>query len=189
MSGILGLLFLALPFIYWGVIPLAAVALVAWLWRRAHSKGARGAVVLLAVIGGMWLAWVLGEGEKRLTDARVRELCAIDGGVRVYETVKLPAERFDKWGAVRIPSKQDAKPSDEYYYERNTTYIKSGNPELWRTNHRIFRTRDGKLLGESTRYTRRGGDIPGPWHASSYGCPDTSVQPSLENSIFLKGDR
>ncbi len=35
-------------------------------------------------------------------DAEVRRLCAIDGGVKVYETVKLPPDKFDKWGMVNF---------------------------------------------------------------------------------------
>lgn len=127
--------------------------------------------------------------EKARLDQQVKELCAKDGGIKVYETVKLPPENFDKYGVVRIPSKQDAKSSDDYYYERDTTYMKTGNPEMWRSNHRIVRASDGKVLGESIRYARRGGDMPGPWHESSFGCPDTNIQPSLGNSIFVKKDR
>jgi hypothetical protein len=127
--------------------------------------------------------------EKDRLDAQVKELCAKDGGIKVYETVRLPAEKFDKYGVVRIPSKQDAKPEDEYYYERDTTYLRTGNPEMWRSHHRIIRASDRKVMGESVRYARRGGDIPGPWHESSFGCPDISTQPSLENSIFEKGEK
>ena len=35
-------------------------------------------------------------------DAEVRRLCAIDGGIRVYEQVKLPAERFNQWGQINF---------------------------------------------------------------------------------------
>lgn len=125
--------------------------------------------------------------EKDRLDAQVKELCAKDGGIKVYETVKLPPEKFDKYGAVRIPSRRDAKPEDEYYYERDTTYLRTGNPSMWRGHHRIIRRSDGKLLGESIRYSRRGGDLPGPWHESSFGCPPIDKdQPQLESSIFLK---
>ena len=135
-------------------------------------------------------AFVLLTGcEKWRLDNEVRELCAKDGGIKVYETVKVPTEMVDEYGAIRIPSKQDTKPSDEYYYERETTYLQTGDPAMWRTHHRIISSNDGKILGESVRYARRGGDVPGPWHESSFGCPDISTQPSLENSIFAKGDR
>lgn len=126
--------------------------------------------------------------EKVRLDEEVRRLCAKDGGIKVYETVKLPAEKFDEYGVVRVPSKRDAKGSDGYYYERDTTYLKTGDPAMWRSHHRIIRSSDGKVLGESIHYARRGGDIPGPWHESSFGCPYIGTQPSLENSIFVRGD-
>jgi hypothetical protein len=124
--------------------------------------------------------------EKYVLDQQVKEMCAKDGGIKVYETVKLPADKFDKYGVVRIPSKKDAKPSDEYYYDTNTTYLRTGNPELRRSHDRIIRRGDGKVLGEFIYYARRGGDMPGPWHDSSFGCPDLQSLPNFENSIFTK---
>lgn len=124
--------------------------------------------------------------EKARLDDEVRRLCAIDGGVRVYETVILPAERFNKYGAVLIPSREKVKVGDEYFYDWEIQYIKNGNPQLWKSHHRFIRIIDGKLLGESISYTRRGGDIPGPWHASSFTCPEPVEYPSLEQTIFKK---
>lgn len=129
-------------------------------------------------------------------DVEAKRLCAIDGGVKVYETVRLPAERFDKYGQVRIPSKQNAKPEDEYYYEWNVKYIKAGKPEdgvpdLARSQFTVYRIGDNKLLGESVAYTRRGGDIPGPWHPTHFTCPSDSGLVTLQNRIFIsntKGD-
>lgn len=160
------------------------------VWRSFRAEG-RNPDVLFVVLALAWLAgsfWY-GGGRKFYYDAEVNRLCAIDGGIKVYETVKLPADKFDKYGVVRIPSKNDAKPADQYYYDRDTTYFKTGNPEIWRSHHQIIRASDGKVLGESVQYARRGGDIHGPWHKSSFGCPDIGTQPSLENSIFVKGDR
>ena len=123
---------------------------------------------------------------KAQLDDEVRRFCAIDGGIRVYETVTLPAVKFDQYGQVHIPSKKDAKLSDEYYYESDTTYYRTGNPELRRSHDRIIRRSDGKILGEFVYYARRGGDISGPGHESSFGCPDLAALPSFENSIFTK---
>jgi hypothetical protein len=39
-------------------------------------------------------------------DSEVRRLCAIDGGIKVYERVVLPAARFDQWGNASIPAKE-----------------------------------------------------------------------------------
>lgn len=123
-------------------------------------------------------------------DAEVRRLCAIDGGVKVYETVKLPAEKFNQYGQIRIPSKRDAKPGDEYYFEWSVTYLKTGKPEdgipdLARSSFTLHRISDNKLLGESVAYTRRGGDIPGPWHPSHFTCPTDSGLTVLQSRIFI----
>lgn len=126
---------------------------------------------------------------KMATDAEVRQLCALDGGIKIYETVKLSPDKFDHYGNVNIPSKNDMNESDEYYYVREITYLKKGDPEMWRTHVIIIRRKDEKVLGELIRYTRRGGDIPGPWHPSSFVCPDIEkTSPSLEKSIFIQGD-
>ena len=118
-------------------------------------------------------------------DAEVRRLCAIDGGIRVYEQVKLPAERFDQWGNVGISSKLSAKPLDEYYYDNETTYLQVGNPSLRRSHTRLVRRSDGKVLGEAVSYHRVGGDVPGPWHPSSYACPKPA-ELNLEKAIFVR---
>jgi hypothetical protein len=128
-------------------------------------------------------------------DAEVRRLCAIDGGVKVYEVVKLPAERFDKYGRVHIPSKQQAKSDDDYYFDYKVTYLRNGDPDvdvsdasIARVDYRVFRANDKKLLGESVRYIRRGGDSPGPWHPSSFTCPDTKNAIGVEKMIFVDGE-
>ena len=122
-------------------------------------------------------------------DAEVKRLCAIDGGIKVYETVRLPKEKFDKYGNVKIPSKATAKPTDEYFYESEDIYLVSGDPHMLKMITKIIRRPDGKLLGESIRYGRGGGDIPGPWHPSSFICPEISKDAlSLESSIFIQGE-
>jgi len=122
-----------------------------------------------------------------MLDAEVKRLCAIDGGIKVYETVRLPAERF-KLGYLRLLSKDMAKPEDEYYYESSMSYIEKGNPEMWQLHFKIYRRVDNKLLGEAISYARRGGDIPGPWHDSSFMCPDRADVSDLEKRIFTKID-
>lgn len=82
--------------------------------------------------------------EKSRLDEEVRQLCAKDGGIKIYETVKLPSERFDQHGNIKIPSKKDANPSDEYYYESETIFLRSGNPDLRRSHDKIIRRHDQK---------------------------------------------
>ena len=40
-----------------------------------------------------------------------------------------------------------------------------------RTHYRVLRRSEQKLLGETVLYGRGGGDLPGPWHDSSFVCP------------------
>jgi len=125
------------------------------------------------------------EREKDRLDAEVRRLCAQDGGIRVYETVTLPPDRFDKFGVVHVPLRSSAKSSDEFTYEWDITYFRKGSPEMWKNHFRLVRMNDGKLIGEAISYSRRGGDFPGPWHDSSYGCPADGDISGLKQHVFL----
>jgi len=121
-----------------------------------------------------------------MADTEVRRLCEKDGGITVYETVALPAEKFDKYNQIRIPNKRIANPRDGFYYESFTQYFDEGYLEIWQSHYKVFRTSDNKLLGEVIRYSRRGGDIPGPWHPSSFGCPEEADFINLKKKIFIK---
>lgn len=168
-----------LIFFYWIVIPIGGFKLASWLFRRTKSLVIKGLVVLGTLILFIWFLWIA-VGRNMWLDHQVRELCTKDGGVKVYETVILPAERFDKYGNVHIPSKNFAKPTDEYYYESKNQYFQkgnadqTGNPDIFQYNFRIVRHLDGKIMGESISYIRRGGGLPGPWHPSSFSCPEHS---------------
>lgn len=121
-------------------------------------------------------------------DSEVRRLCAIDGGVKVYESVELPREQYDVQGNPRLPSKATAKPTDAYYFEREYSELtRSGNASITRTVAKIVRRSDQKVLGTSTWYSRAGGDPVGPWHPSSFICPVISPgAPSVESQVFSK---
>jgi hypothetical protein len=136
-------------------------------------------IIALPLLSACWTP------QKTYWDAEVYRLCAIDGGIKVYETVTLPANRFDEYGNVKIKSKKLAKPTDEYYLEFEEVYLKKGSPRLIRFNTQVIRAIDGKVMGESIRYARSGGDFPGPWHETSFDCPPLPM--NLSASIFLKG--
>lgn len=181
-----------------GLYYFGVVALWGWLtwlllrfgWRVVGRKGkkltTKNVLVGLIVLAWLSASFWYGGGRKFYYDAQVRELCAKDGGVKVYEQVVLPGERFDVFGNVHIPIKAKANSGDRFYYERTEWLIKKKNPEVWRTQHKIVRASDGKVIGESISYARHGGDLPGPWHPSSFGCPDSNSQPSIYKSVFEK---
>ena len=162
------------------------------LWRRWKPAALSRKVphiILGILLFSVWFGGAFWEivGKKMYYDAKVRELCAQDGGFKVYETVKLTAELLDKFGRINIPDKSKAKPTDEYYYQTVRNYLHKGSLVMSRTQHKIIRRIDGKVLGELTRYGRGGGDLPGPWHGSSFMCPDPTESSNFETLIFVNG--
>lgn len=168
-------------------------ALIVKGWRRLLARDdvpKRRTHAVFVPLLACWLGvtfWY-GGGRKVYYDTLVNRMCREDGGVKVYETVKLPAERFDKWGNVQLPEESRAKATDNFYYRTETTYLRHDDPKLVRMRTQVIRRSDGKVMGEVIRYGRGGGDLPGPWHPSSYTCPDLTLKPYLEPSIFQKGE-
>lgn len=131
-------------------------------------------------------------------DAEVRRLCGKDGGIKVYEAVFLSADQFDQYGRPRMTYRKDSDGryrawlSEEYYFESKTDFLEGKDDyevALMRFQSQAIRRSDGKVLGTSVRYVRRGGDVPGPWHPSSFACPPSptsNAEPNLENSVFQK---
>ena len=127
--------------------------------------------------------------ERDRLDEEVRQLCAKDGGVKIYERIQLKADRFDARGFINFyrPMSNEAL-GPEYIFEAKIDYYRKGNPEMWRNFYRVVRRNDGRVLGESISYSRRGGDLPGPWHESSFGCPDDAGDAALLRQVFVKSD-
>lgn len=147
--------------------------------HRLHRTGAVGLAFALA------LATLLPGCEKWQLDAQVRELCAKDGGMKIYETVALPADQFDQWGMVKFyrPTGGEDALGPEYLFQHERRYLQRGNPQLTRDYYGIRRRSDGKLLGESVVYRRAGGDLPGPWHESTFHCPHSAN--GYPNSLII----
>lgn len=59
--------------------------------------------------------------EKARLDQKVNHLCAIDGGIRVYETVTLPADKFDKERRINFyyPAQGENALGPEYIFKLN----------------------------------------------------------------------
>lgn len=174
-----------LALLVWVGVPLLALLFGMLFWRRSRTPMGKTFALTLGV-AVLFAPMLVSNGVKAYYDRQVREMCAKDGGVRVYETVRLPSDRFDQFGQIRIPAKQNVKPEDEYFYESSTTYTRNGNPEMLKSHYGVHRQFDGKLLGEAISYARRGGDLPGPWHGSSFRCPRNANITDLNQQIFVK---
>lgn len=162
--------------------------------RRIRTRSLISLLVV-GVLFGLW--WGVPTYRKASADAMVQELCTKDGGIKVYEIVKVPSEKFGLYGNVIFPgnknlppSRKEANPTDEFYFTSETTWIVpesgSGSLAVWRSQQRLFRAAGDKLLGESISYSRRGGDPVGPWHPSSFGCPSDSDIVYLVKKVFVR---
>ncbi len=141
-------------------------------------------IILISI--ALLLIYINFFSEKARFDREVNRLCAVDGGMKVYETVRLPTEKYRRYtqSLTTVPF-QELKEDDEYYLVWNISILKDGNPDLSSDHFQIIRRSDSRILGETTTYRRRGGDIPGPWHSSSYRCPDKATDSFLIQRIIL----
>lgn len=134
---------------------------------------------------------------KAVLDEEVKRMCEIDGGMKVYESVLLPPNKFDKWGQVRfsIIRKEDRfkkidsslfyyEINSEYYYDVNIREYSKGEASLRKTHFYLYRSIDDKLLGEAIVYSRKGGDVYGSWHESYFSCPSGADISTLKEKIF-----
>jgi hypothetical protein len=152
---------------------------------RSRAPYVLGAIVVLAfvAIGLPRCGWV----QKAKLDREVDRLCAIDGGVHIYEVVRLPKEDFGPDGTVFPPYRNRlfsaGRYGDEYVGRIADKTLVSGNPSLVRMNTLIVRLFDNKVLGEVVIYRRSGGGGPGLSERSEHSCPKGPVF-GLESQVF-----
>jgi len=186
------------PFLFIVMIPVVWIVLTLlmwelWRWVRKNSAGewySKNIVFAAGIILWLFASFWYGGGQKYYYDAKVKRLCAKDGGVKVYETVMLPPERFNEWGQVpffrNTPSEDALGP--EYVYRDEVIYLRKGNPNIRKMHMQIFRKSDMKLLGEVTYYNRGGGDfIFGFTPGSEFWCPAATNEVILNTKVFIKG--
>ncbi len=147
------------------------------------------AMACVFVLGTVWLG--VPTYKKWQVDRLVDELCAKDGVVKVYEQVTLPANSFDKFGAVTVMKRYETNSDSPFYYTSETTWILPEGKtlhslDLYRSHYRLVRASDKKLLAEGVGYTRRGGDPIGPWHSSAYGCSAAADISVLAAKVFVR---
>lgn len=132
--------------------------------------------------------------EKDRLNTQMAELCKKDGGVKIYETVKLPAEMFDESG--NLKNRRPVKENGHYVVHIGKKYvlfdevqtIKDGDIQknqgvLIRVDTLIFDVSANKKVGESIIYRRAGGDRWSPGMPSQDICPK---EIDLFNKVFLK---
>lgn len=134
--------------------------------------------------------------EKYELDRRMAELCEKDGGLKLYETVKLPTSMFDEDGYPFPGWRQRSNPNrlnSEYQLIEEKGVLKDGNSmegegRLLRIKWTITRKSDGKLFGEAVQYIRIGGDLIAFPHSTSKVCPLQINFTNVIRAVFIKDD-
>lgn len=161
--------------------------------RRTTGVSILGMLLAIPVLLLLLILLALGfyEARKAYWDYQVRELCAKDGGIRVYEAVELPPEKFNQWGQLNFyqPTQAENALGAEYIFKLALQYFKKENPSLHRFSVQVIRRSDEKLLGESIGYSRGGGDIPGPWQPSTFSCPNEYGDIPLLTKVFIQSNK
>lgn len=147
----------------------------------------------LVLIGLVIIAFGYAEASKAYWDYRVKGMCEKDGGIKLYERVLVAPQYVDQDGNIRIPLNMhrtppfawEAKPSDLFYVEMSENDIKTGRPRVRQYRYTVYRSVDKKALGESTGFSRIGGDFPTFAHESSYACP-RNIERDLFSAVFEK---
>ena len=133
--------------------------------------------------------------EKDHLNAQMAELCKKDGGVKIYETVKLPAEMFNEWGGlknkkfIRKDNKDLMLIGSDYILIEVSVDIKKGDIQkdegvLSRTRSEVRRTINNMLLAEAVEYRRAGGDRWNAGMPSADSCPIDPID--LFDRVFSK---
>jgi len=144
----------------------------------------RTAVIAVAVFSTLTLSGC--ERAKTRLDREVDRLCAIDGGVHIYETVRLPKENFGPDGELFPQFKGKSNwYGPDYRSQILKESLTDGDPSLIRQRVQVIRTNDGKVLGEIISYARTGGDFYGPWESSGHSCNLGVTPKDFDIRIFL----
>lgn len=120
-------------------------------------------------------------------DVEAQRLCAIDGGIKVYETVVLPPDKFNELGQALVPLGKDDRGWGYYVKsEGKRLFGKDGTPQLRRSVESVVRASDGKTLATSVSYMTGGGEfLSGPIHYQPKRCPPLADR-RLADRVFMK---
>ncbi len=155
------------------------------------SKALRNsAIAVVGIVGALWLVKYFSETEMRRLDKEVDRLCAIDGGLHIFETVTLPSAKFSEYGRPLVPSGHDDIGFG--YFVRGEAKTLSGpgqapGARLIRDMTQVVRSSDDKVVAEQVIYVRGGGywleGIPGIGRGKT--CPDPDSM-DIRAKVFNK---
>jgi hypothetical protein len=156
----------------------------------------------LLMLGLLWsIVGCMGyvPGAKSYWDEQVKAMCKEDGGVTVYERVRISRDQINRRvlpmaadGRLSFTTKELAHPDAPIYsVERVVSQIRDRNPRVRRIESTIVRRIDQVVVAKHVIYARVGGDVPtGLSEGTSFICPDLQKLTSdLHEQLFIiEGD-
>lgn len=142
-------------------------------WRRALLKA--GVLTAMAAVLAGCMGYV--PGRQTYWDAKVKEMCEKDGGVKVLGEIvvsQVQANTLPRVGGFfGVAPEALAKPEDPAFAKVRVTKLHDGEPSVIREEQDIVRRSDQRLVARVIRYGRSGGDFPlVSAHPSTYSCPE-----------------
>jgi hypothetical protein len=120
-------------------------------------------------------------GAKAYWDAKVNELCEKDGGVTVYERVKITRKEANTLWGTPLPT-AGTRRDQPYFWEASETVIRDSNPRVVRRETLLKRRSNERILGKAIQYSRSGGDPQtGISEPTSFVCPQHAA---LSEQVF-----
>ncbi len=181
--------FFKAPMLLVYLLPFPAAAQSQGVWRFA--KPLFWLPVQLLVLIVLYVTYCL--ARIQYWDHEVRQLCAKDGGLHIYEQIEITQEeaalirREGKEGFLDIPPKFLYKPGQPVYAsDHQRTLIHKGHPSVEKWVYTINRASDDKVLASAVNYGRGGGDPFGPWEPSHSWCPDTYGLAEIQKIFSIK---
>jgi len=116
-------------------------------------------------------------GQQSYWDAQVREMCALDGGVTVYELTTISVKQAEELpkieGSISIPHQTLANLAAPLVSTDSEKVLREWGPRVVRREREVIRQSNRKIVGRIVSYSRIGGDFPtGISEGSSFTCPD-----------------
>ena len=153
---------------------------------------ARAAIALAGVVvSAVMLQGCMGyaPGGQTNWDSKIRSMCERDGGMRVFERMRLTETQYQglrgRSGDIPIPSLRSGRHGYPVATRTTETTLNERNPRVYREDTDYVRTADGKVLAKLVRYWRVGGDLPTFGHPTTLSCPDQQEAVGLERNLFV----
>lgn len=148
------------------------------------------AAILLAPIAVVVIGIGGCEARKAYYDWRVRQMCERDGGIAIYEHIRISPQTAARMsrvaGHLSITYESSSPPSDVAFLRGEPQILRTGEPSIQRYEQSIVRRSDGKTVAKVVRYGRAGGDFPLTLsNPSTFSCPDWPQYYSEVAKVFV----